>query len=265
MRFIPWRPIGVVCHDEQGHDREQERFCLCHECVCMFAVCWTLVRQRGRRKWKYGDYPYSTPKPVKEASENGIRLVCARFSSKEMTGREQRGGGGKRIISGGSKTVFGEGLYGMFSLPLSSPPPICFSLMFSAFVLQNTAFSGKSASLLGSQEAPHRLTNTGGGLLLNSLVSFRRPGIGKVPNKTKRDTSGRTSQSLESPRLKSPPASSGPWSSERAKVADRNYRYDFQIARKCRRKIPNLVVSNLVVCNFYAEALFCAVSANDCV
>ena len=29
---------------------------------------------------------------------------------------------------GGFKTVFGEGLYGMFSPPLSSPPPFVFSL-----------------------------------------------------------------------------------------------------------------------------------------
>ena len=39
-----------------------------------------------------------------------------------MTLREQTGGGGgDRVISGGSKTVFGEALYGMFSPPLSSP------------------------------------------------------------------------------------------------------------------------------------------------
>ena len=49
-------------------------------------------------------------------------------SSKEnclTTGRKQTGGGGKRIIGGGgSKTVFGKGFYGMFSPPLSFPPPI---------------------------------------------------------------------------------------------------------------------------------------------
>ena len=35
--------------------------------------------------------------------------------------------GGKRIIGGrGSKTVFGKGFYGMFSPPLSFPPPFVF-------------------------------------------------------------------------------------------------------------------------------------------
>ena len=42
-----------------------------------------------------------------------------------MTLREQMGG--NRIISGGVQTVFGEGLYGMFSPPLSLPPPLVFS------------------------------------------------------------------------------------------------------------------------------------------
>ena len=37
------------------------------------------------------------------------------FPLKKMTGREQTGGG-KRIISAGSKTVFGKGFYGMFPL-----------------------------------------------------------------------------------------------------------------------------------------------------
>ena len=41
---------------------------------------------------------------------------------------------------GGSKTVFGEGLYGMFSPPLSSPPP---------FVL---FFAGKTQRAQGSKK-----------------------------------------------------------------------------------------------------------------
>ena len=32
-----------------------------------------------------------------------------------------------RWEGGGSKTVFGEGFYGMFCLPLSFPPPVFFS------------------------------------------------------------------------------------------------------------------------------------------
>ena len=43
-----------------------------------------------------------------------------------MTGREQTGGGGTYHRWRGSKTVFGEGLYGMFSPPLSLPPPFVF-------------------------------------------------------------------------------------------------------------------------------------------
>ena len=43
-------------------------------------------------------------------------------SSKENDGREQKGGGNVSYVVG-SKTVFGEGLYGMFSPPLSFPPP----------------------------------------------------------------------------------------------------------------------------------------------
>ena len=36
------RPIGVVHHAELGrHDKVQERFCLCHECNCMFVTCST--------------------------------------------------------------------------------------------------------------------------------------------------------------------------------------------------------------------------------
>ena len=46
-------------------------------------------------------------------------------SSKENTWSEQTGG--ERIIGGGgSKTFFGEGFYGMFSPPLSFPPPPLF-------------------------------------------------------------------------------------------------------------------------------------------
>ena len=46
-------------------------------------------------------------------------------SSKENN-RAKTKGGGKRIIGGGSKTVFGKGFYGMFSPPLSFPPPFVF-------------------------------------------------------------------------------------------------------------------------------------------
>ena len=35
----------------------------------------------------------------------------------------RNGGGGGRIIFGGSKTIFGDGFCGMFSHPLSFPPP----------------------------------------------------------------------------------------------------------------------------------------------
>ena len=49
------------------------------------------------------------------------------FPPRKMTGHEQRGGGGNRIIGGGgSKTVFGKGFYGMVSPPLSFPPPLVF-------------------------------------------------------------------------------------------------------------------------------------------
>ena len=48
-------------------------------------------------------------------------------ASKENN-RAKTNGGGKRIIGGGGpKTVFGEGFYGMFSPPLSFPPPLFFS------------------------------------------------------------------------------------------------------------------------------------------
>ena len=41
--------------------------------------------------------------------------------------REQRGAGESYHKWGGSKAVFGEGFYGMFSPPLSFPPPLFFS------------------------------------------------------------------------------------------------------------------------------------------
>ena len=43
-------------------------------------------------------------------------------SSKENDRACTRGGGGNRITSGGVQNRFGEGLYGMFSPPLSFPP-----------------------------------------------------------------------------------------------------------------------------------------------
>ena len=52
------------------------------------------------------------------------------FSSKENDRREQRGEG-KYHKWGGSKTFFGEGLYGMFSPLLSFPAPFVFSEMTS--------------------------------------------------------------------------------------------------------------------------------------
>ena len=44
------------------------------------------------------------------------------LSSKAMTGYGETGGGGRIIGEGGSKTVFEEGVYGMFSPPLSFSP-----------------------------------------------------------------------------------------------------------------------------------------------
>ena len=65
------------------------------------------------------------PKLVLEGSESGIGLVCARFPQGKWQGASK--GGWKRIIGGGgSKTVFGEGFYGMFSPPLSFPTPFVF-------------------------------------------------------------------------------------------------------------------------------------------
>ena len=48
------------------------------------------------------------------ASESGIGLVCALFSLRKMKGGEVGG----TYHGWGSKTVFGEGFYGMFSPPL---------------------------------------------------------------------------------------------------------------------------------------------------
>ena len=42
---------------------------------------------------------------------------------REMTESCQKKGGGERTVGGRSKNVFGEGFYGMFSTPLSFPPP----------------------------------------------------------------------------------------------------------------------------------------------
>ena len=66
------------------------------------------------------------PKPVLEASESGIAW-SEPVSSKKNNRAKTNGGGGKRIIGGGSKTVFGKGFHGMFSPPLSFPPPFVFS------------------------------------------------------------------------------------------------------------------------------------------
>ena len=49
-------------------------------------------------------------------------------SSKENNRAKTNGGGGETYHrwGGGSKTVFGKGFYGMFSPPLSFPPPFVF-------------------------------------------------------------------------------------------------------------------------------------------
>ena len=58
------------------------------------------------------------PKPVLEASESGICLVCAGFQQ-----GENKRGGGKRIIGRGSKNRFWEGvLWYVFPSPEFSPP-----------------------------------------------------------------------------------------------------------------------------------------------
>ena len=64
------------------------------------------------------------PKPDVEASEDGIRLVCARFLEGGMTGREP--GGGKSYHKwGGPKPFLGRGFMVCFPLPWVPPP--CFS------------------------------------------------------------------------------------------------------------------------------------------
>ena len=47
-------------------------------------------------------------------------------SFKENNRAKTNGGGGKRIIGGGVQNVFAKGFYGMFSPPLSFPPPFVF-------------------------------------------------------------------------------------------------------------------------------------------
>ena len=70
-----------------------------------------------------------SPKPLLEASELGVGLVGASFLLREMTGSRQKGGG-KRIVGGGSKNVFGEGFYGMFPpLPPEFSTPLRCSLI----------------------------------------------------------------------------------------------------------------------------------------
>ena len=67
------------------------------------------------------------PKPVLEASNSGICLVCAGFPLRKTTGRKQTGGG-KRIIGGGVQNRFWEGvLWYVFPSPEFSTP-LCFSL-----------------------------------------------------------------------------------------------------------------------------------------
>ena len=73
------------------------------------------------------------------------------FPPRKMTGREQRRGGGKRIISGGVQNVSGEGFYGMFSPPLSFPPFLFFSER-SAVSAISCRFPGEGVNLRGNAQ-----------------------------------------------------------------------------------------------------------------
>ena len=90
-----------------------------------------------------------------------------------MTLREQRGG--KRIISGGSKTVFGEVLYGMFSPPLSFPPPLFFSECSFAFFCVRPRLEQPhlGTSLTNPQSVPNHPMAFGTGKESNR--TWRRP------------------------------------------------------------------------------------------
>ena len=83
------------------------------------------MAQRIVRFWGGGGtyYRVPPPKPVLEASESGIRLVCARFLEGKKLGVNKRGGG--THYRWGGKTGSGKGFYGKFSPPLSFPP-LCF-------------------------------------------------------------------------------------------------------------------------------------------
>ena len=71
-------------------------------------------------------YKVPPPNPVLEASESGF-VWSVPVSCKENDIAWTKKGGGKSYHKwGGSKTVFGEGLYGMFSPPLSFPLPLVF-------------------------------------------------------------------------------------------------------------------------------------------
>ena len=71
--------------------------------------------------WGKKYYRLRPPKPVLEPSENGRLVWSVPASSKEMTGRGQRGG----KMGGGSKTIFvGRRLMVCLSLPGVFHPPL---------------------------------------------------------------------------------------------------------------------------------------------
>ena len=60
---------------------------------------------------------------IERGLQNQFCSGLSPFPPKKMTGREQTGGLENLSSVGGAKTVFGEGFFGMFSPPLSFPPP----------------------------------------------------------------------------------------------------------------------------------------------
>ena len=68
-----------------------------------------------------------SPKPLLEASETGVGLDGASFFLREMTESRQKREGETYRRLGGPKTFSGRGftpIDGMFSIPLSFPPPL---------------------------------------------------------------------------------------------------------------------------------------------
>ena len=78
----------------------------------------------------FGGGKRTIERALSKTSFGGLRKwdlpgLC-RFPLRKTTGRK-RTGGGKRIIGGGVQNLFfGKGFYGMFSPPLSFPPPFVF-------------------------------------------------------------------------------------------------------------------------------------------